>query len=67
MTLRISWLVNTMGCNPPAQPKDTFMSMDGIYMCQFHAIVVILYSLIKTYNAVIQLLGTCLGAAKIFI
>jgi hypothetical protein len=53
--------------HPPAQPKDTFMSWDGIYTCQFHAIVAIVYCLIKTYNAVIQLFSTCLGAAKVFI
>jgi hypothetical protein len=39
------------GCNPIAQPKDTFMGWDGIYVsvsCQFHAKLVIVYSLIKT-------------------
>jgi hypothetical protein len=45
----------------PSSAQDTFMSWDGIYRCQFHVIV---YSLIKTFNAIIQLLSTCIGAAS---
>jgi hypothetical protein len=40
-------------------PKYTFMSLDGIYTRQFHAIVFLVYSLTKTFYALIQLLSTC--------
>jgi hypothetical protein len=52
---------------PGLRAAPTIMSWDGIYTCQFHAILVIVYFLTKTYNAVIQLLSTCLGTAKVFI
>jgi hypothetical protein len=47
---------------PPALPKDTFTGWAGIYFCQFHTLLAAVYSLIKTFTAVIQLLISCLGA-----
>jgi hypothetical protein len=53
------------GLRAAPTPKYTFVILDGIYTCQFHAIVFLVYSLTKTYYAVIQLLSTCLGTAKV--
>lgn len=42
------WLKGCIQPPPPAQLKDTFISWDGIYTCQVHAKLVIVYSLIIT-------------------
>jgi hypothetical protein len=41
-----------------------FTSWAGIYFCQFETLLAVVYTLIKTFIAVIQLLISCLGAWK---
>jgi hypothetical protein len=56
------------GFRAAAWPKDTFTGWAGIYFCQFQTLLDVVYSLIKTFIAAIQLLIPCLGGlAEIFI
>jgi hypothetical protein len=42
--------------------KDRFTSWTGMYFCQFQTLLAVVYSPIKTFIAVIELLISCLGA-----